>query len=100
MLRATSVAALALALAAGAAQAQDTDISGDITIWSWDIAAKELESVVPGFQAQYPNVTVTVEDLGNQQVFDRTLAGCAAGGGNVGLFVLALFGLLRKRRAR
>ncbi|HEY5924230.1 MAG TPA: MYXO-CTERM sorting domain-containing protein, partial [Kofleriaceae bacterium] len=26
--------------------------------------------------------------------------GCAAGGGNVGLFVLALLGLLRKRRAR
>jgi lactose/L-arabinose transport system substrate-binding protein len=83
MLRATSVAALALALGAGAAQAQNTDISGEITIWSWDIAAKALESVVPGFQAQYPNVTVTVEDLGNAQVFDRTLAGCAAGGSDL-----------------
>ena len=82
MLRATSVAALALALGAGAAQAQQ-DISGEITIWSWDIAAQALESVVPGFQQQYPNVTVTVEDLGNAQVFDRTLAGCAAGGSDL-----------------
>lgn len=81
MLRATSVAALALALAGGAARAQD--VSGDITIWSWDIAASALESVIPGFQAQYPNVTVTVEDLGNQQVFDRVLAGCAAGGADL-----------------
>ena len=42
MLRATSVAALALVLGAGAAQAQQ-DISGEITIWSWDIAAQALE---------------------------------------------------------
>ncbi len=83
MLKATSVVALTLALAAGAAQAQSQDVSGEITIWSWDIAAAALESVVPGFQAQFPNVTVTVEDLGNQQVFDRVLAGCAAGGADL-----------------
>jgi lactose/L-arabinose transport system substrate-binding protein len=70
-------AALALAAAtAGTAHAQ----SGEITVWSWNIAASSLESVIEGFNAHYPDVTVTVEDLGNQQVFDRTLAGCAAGG--------------------
>jgi lactose/L-arabinose transport system substrate-binding protein len=69
-------AALTLAAAAGSAHAQ----SGEITVWSWNIAASSLESVVAGFNAQHPDVTVTVEDLGNQQVFDRTLAGCAAGG--------------------
>jgi lactose/L-arabinose transport system substrate-binding protein len=68
--------ALTVAMAAGSAQAQ----SGDLTIWSWDVAASSLESVVEGFNAQYPDVNVIVEDLGNQQVFDRTLAGCAAGG--------------------
>ena len=68
--------ALTVAMAAGSAQAQ----SGEITIWSWDVAASSLESVVEGFNAQYPDVNVIVEDLGNQQVFDRTLAGCAAGG--------------------
>jgi lactose/L-arabinose transport system substrate-binding protein len=81
MLRATSVAALALACAGGAVQAQD--VAGEITIWSWDIAASALEAVIPGFQAQHPNVAVTVEDLGNQQVFDRMLAGCAAGGADL-----------------
>jgi lactose/L-arabinose transport system substrate-binding protein len=68
--------ALSLGLSAGSAQAQ----SGEILVWSWNIAASSLESVIAGFNAQYPDVTVNVEDLGNQQVFDRTLAGCAAGG--------------------
>ena len=34
----------------------------------------------PASTPSIPDVKVTVEDLGNQQVFDRTLAGCAAGG--------------------
>jgi len=70
-------ATLALsAAAAGGASAQ----SGEIKVWSWNIAASSLESVIAGFEAKHPDVKVTVEDLGNQQVFDRTLAGCAAGG--------------------
>ena len=48
MLRATSVAALALGLAGGA-QAQD--VSGEVTIWSWNIAAAGLNAVVPSFNA-------------------------------------------------
>lgn len=68
--------ALGLVLAAGSATAQ----SGEITIWSWNIAAAALSENIAGFNEQFPDVTVTVEDLGNQQVFDRMLAGCAAGG--------------------
>ncbi|MCD7058318.1 extracellular solute-binding protein [Pelagibacterium xiamenense] len=68
--------ALGVAMSATGASAQ----SGELTIWSWNIAASSLESVIEGFNAQYPDVSVTVEDLGNQQVFDRLLAGCAAGG--------------------
>src|SRR5690606_7523049 len=73
-------ASLALAAALGLAASPAFAQSGEITIWSWNIAASSLEATVAGFNAQYPDVTVTVEDLGNQQVFDRTLAGCAAGG--------------------
>ena len=73
---ACAVAALATAVAGSAASAQ----SGEITVWSWNIAASSLKATIPGFNAKYPDVTVTVEDLGNQQVFDKTLAGCAAGG--------------------
>ena len=66
-----------LGLGIGGAQAQP---SGEITIWSWNIAASSLQATVAGFNKLYPDVTVTVEDLGNQQVFDKSLAGCAAGG--------------------
>lgn len=63
----------------GAAHAAD-DVSGEITVWSWNVAAAALQAVVPAFNKEYPNVKVTVQDLGNQPVYDRGLAGCAAGG--------------------
>ncbi|MBB6096593.1 lactose/L-arabinose transport system substrate-binding protein [Deinobacterium chartae] len=67
---------LSLALASSALAAP----SGEITVWSWDAAAKALESTIPSFNKKYPNVKVKVVDLGNQNVYDRGLAGCAAGG--------------------
>ncbi len=76
-------APLALGLAAAASLAQAQDLSGEVTVWSWNIAASSLEAVAEGFVAQNPGVTVTVEDLGNAQVFDRMLAGCAAGGADL-----------------
>ena len=54
--------------------------SGEITIWSWNIAASSLKATVAGFNKQFPDVKVTVEDLGNQPVYDKSIAGCAAGG--------------------
>ena len=54
--------------------------SGTVTVWSWDVAAKALQSTVPSFNKKYPNIKVNVVDLGNQNVYDRGLAGCAAGG--------------------
>lgn len=71
-------AALVLAFALSASPAYSQ--SGELTVWSWNIAASSLQAVVKGFNAQYPDVKVNVQDLGNQQVFDRLLAGCAAGG--------------------
>ena len=59
------------------------ELSGKITVWSWNIGAKSLEANVPGFNAKHPNVEVVVEMIGNQQVFDRQLAACAAGGGGL-----------------
>ena len=70
----------ALALAA-AARRRAFAQSGEITIWSWNIAASSLEvGRSRASTPSIPDVKVTVEDLGNQQVFDKTLAGCAAGG--------------------
>ncbi len=76
-----TLAPLALGLLAGAAQAQG--LSGEVTVWSWNVAASSLEAVAEGFTAQNPGVTVTVEDIGNDQVRDRMLASCAAGGGDL-----------------
>ena len=70
------LACAALVLFSGSAFAQ----SGEITVWSWNIAASSLKATVPGFNKQFPDIKVTVEDLGNQQTFDKMLAGCAAGG--------------------
>lgn len=66
-------------VAAGLGMAQG-NVSGEITVWSWDIAAKALQATVPSFNKQYPNVKVNIVDLGNQQVYDKGLSGCAAGG--------------------
>ena len=70
-------------VAAPVAAAQNTDLSGEITVMAWDVAAEALEGVVAAFNEEYPNVQVTVENLGNQQVYDRGLAGCAAGGADL-----------------
>lgn len=44
------------------------------------MAASSLKSTLEGFNKQFPDIKVNVVDLGNQQVFDKTLAACAAGG--------------------
>ena len=68
-----ALALLAL-LATGLVSAQT------LTVWVWDINQPALESTVESFQEMHPDVDVVVEDLGNQNVYDRGLAGCAAGG--------------------
>ena len=78
-MRRLAVAAVSLMLLFTTAAAA-AEISGEITVWSWDIAAKSLQATIPSFNRLYPQVKVNVIDLGNQNVFDRGLAGCAAGG--------------------
>ncbi|OHV26033.1 extracellular solute-binding protein [Rhizobium sp. RMa-01] len=73
LLAATAAVAL---LASGSAFAEQANL----TIWSWNVAASALKSTLPGFNKQFPDIKITVEDLGNSQVFDKTLAACAAGG--------------------
>lgn len=63
-------------LAAVPAAAQSTTI----TIWSWNVAASALKSTLEGFNKKYPDIKVDVQDLGNNQVYDKSLAACAAGG--------------------
>lgn len=55
--------------------AQDT-----LTVWVWDINKPIVEASIASFQEAYPDVQIEVLDLGNQNTYDRGLAGCAAGG--------------------
>lgn len=70
-------ASVSLALMAAApAAAQSTTV----TVWSWNVAASALKSTLEGFNKKYPDIKVDVQDLGNNQVYDKALAACAAGG--------------------
>src|SRR5690606_17955085 len=60
-----------------ASLAQD---STTLTVWVWDINKPIVEASIASFQEAHPDVEVVVDDLGNQNVYDRGLAGCAAGG--------------------
>lgn len=70
-----------LALGGGIANAQQP--SGEITVWSWNIAAEALDMLVPDFNKKYPDVKVTVVNMGHSDVRDKALAGCAAGGADL-----------------
>lgn len=50
------------------------ELSGDIVVWSWDVAAKALEYAGEEFKKEHPNVNVIVEDIGTGEVYDRLLA--------------------------
>ncbi len=70
-------AAVSLALlAATPAAAQSTTIR----IWSWDVAASSLRAVAEDFNKTNPDIKIDVQDLGNNQVYDKAIAACAAGG--------------------
>lgn len=89
LLRMGGGGALALALAgctgSGAADAGGSGAAGDprkgsITVWSWQGPAAELKALIPEFNKAFPDVRVTVEDIGNPAIWDKITAGLAAGG--------------------
>ncbi|WP_435059603.1 ABC transporter substrate-binding protein [Streptomyces sp. bgisy060] len=53
---------------------------GDITVWSWAGPAAEMKALVPAFNKQYPDIKVTVQDIGNPAIWDKITTGLAAGG--------------------
>ena len=64
------------------AQGEKPKLSGELTVWSWDVAAKALQEAAVNFNKIYPDVKITVEDLGTDQVYDKMTTGLVA---NVGL---------------
>lgn len=54
------------------------ELSGKIVVWSWDVAAKSLEDAAVEFNKIHPDVTVEIEDLGTDQVYDRLITRLAS----------------------
>lgn len=71
-----------LMLASLAAPSGAAELSGKITIWSWDVAAKSLSDSAANFKKLHPKVEFVVEDLGSDGGYDK-LTTCLAA--NVGL---------------
>ncbi|MBN1345779.1 MAG: sugar ABC transporter substrate-binding protein [Phycisphaerae bacterium] len=55
-------------------------LTGDISIWAWNIAAKSLQRIVPEFNRRYPNVRASVEMTG-ANLQSRFLLSLSAGVG-------------------
>ncbi len=72
----TACSIAALVVSATAAAADKTEV----TVWSWGSAAPALQATLEGFNAQHPDITVSVEKLGYSDVKSRVLAACSAGG--------------------
>ncbi|MFG2630240.1 ABC transporter substrate-binding protein [Streptomyces sp. NPDC048473] len=53
---------------------------GKITVWSWQGPAAEMKALVPEFNKKYPDIEVTVEDIGNPAIWDKITTAMAAGG--------------------
>lgn len=64
---------------AGAGSAGDAR-KGNLTVWSWAGPAAEMRALVPAFNKTYPDIKVTVQDIGNPAIWDKITTAMAAGG--------------------
>lgn len=48
-----------------------SELSGTITIWSWDVALAHLEAEAEKFQEIHPNVEFQFEEMGVSQVYSK-----------------------------
>ncbi|MEV7415500.1 sugar ABC transporter substrate-binding protein [Streptomyces sp. NPDC089919] len=64
----------------GAAGSSGDKDKGAIRVWSWQGPAAELKALIPEFNKKYPDIKVTVEDIGNPAIWDKITTGMAAGG--------------------
>ncbi|WP_433240027.1 ABC transporter substrate-binding protein [Streptosporangium sp. CA-135522] len=63
------------------AQSSGGKLSGEIKIWSWDVAAKALQRMAPAFEKAHPGVKVQVVDIGYDNAYDKITVGLKSGSG-------------------
>ena len=87
-----AVPALALALLTGCAgggiPAQsgatlkpNAEVSGEITVWSWDVAATALKRLATSYSAEHPGTTIKVVDIGYDNAYDKMSVSLQANSG-------------------
>ncbi|WP_373233044.1 ABC transporter substrate-binding protein [Cohnella sp.] len=60
----------------------------ELTAWAWNVNVGALNEAVAMYQADHPNVTLKVEDIGRLDVYDKLSTGLAAGGAGLPDIVL------------
>lgn len=63
------------------AKAPDGALSGQITVWSWDVAAAGLTRIAADFEAQNEGTKINVVDVGYDNAYDKISVGLSAGSG-------------------
>ena len=53
----------------------ESDITAELKIWSWDVAAKGLNDTILSFNKKYPNVKVEVEEFGTGDTYQKLMIG-------------------------
>lgn len=57
------------------------EVSGSITVWSWDVAATALKRLAKSYTDQHPGTTVNVVDVGYDNAYDKMSVGFQANTG-------------------
>jgi len=56
-------------------------VSGEITVWSWDVAATALKRLSSTYEASHPGTKIKVVDVGYDNAYDKLSVGFKAGSG-------------------
>ncbi|MGV8911990.1 MAG: ABC transporter substrate-binding protein [Rhodoglobus sp.] len=59
----------------------NAEVSGEITVWSWDVAATALKRLGSEYEASHPGTTINVVDVGYDNAYDKMSVGFQAGSG-------------------
>lgn len=67
--------------AAGVKLSSEAAVSGQITVWSWDVAATALKRLAQQFTKEHPGTTINVVDIGYDNAYDKMSVGLQANSG-------------------
>jgi lactose/L-arabinose transport system substrate-binding protein len=57
------------------------EVTGSITVWSWDVAAVALERLAEEYEAEHDGTEIDVVDVGYDNAYDKLSVGLQAGSG-------------------